>query len=268
MKFSIVKTLKYAGAAMLCALYCAPAFAADSSHDLLTMEAAENIRFSSQAITKAYFYKQQSVRPDHAAEVLKKSLALLKKDLIVIQDGLKNGDKEEKNIVVFLEYTLDELLDIVNKPYSRESGALMIDYSESLLEGAEFVASRHIHKNNAEENMLVAAEEQLFLLERINKFYIAYQAGFRDYNNVVQLKQAVQDFETTLAQINAYTKYAGGTLTSRNKINEFWPVAKEFFVDIQKGALPVIVLASVEKLEKELRVLEDFHHNNASSGNN
>ena len=72
MKFSIIKTMKYAAAGMLCALYCAPAFAADSNHDLLTMEAAENIRFSSQAITKAYFYKQQSVRPDHAAEVLKK----------------------------------------------------------------------------------------------------------------------------------------------------------------------------------------------------
>ncbi|MCI5143258.1 MAG: hypothetical protein D3909_16340, partial [Candidatus Electrothrix sp. ATG1] len=175
------------------------------------------------------------------------------------------GNKEERDIVVFLEYTMSELLTIVNKPYSKENGALMIDYSESLLEGAEFVAEQHIHSQDNEESMLVTAEHMLFLLERINKFYIAYQAGFRDYNNVVQLKQAVQDFETTLTTINAYTKYTGDTLTSRNKLNEFWPVAKEFFVDIEKGALPVIVLSSVEKLEQALKVLEKFHHANVRS---
>ncbi|MCI5132534.1 MAG: hypothetical protein D3904_13725 [Candidatus Electrothrix sp. EH2] len=265
MKFGMKKTLKYAAAGMLCALYLAPAFAAEGKHDLLTVEAAENIRYSSQKITKAYFYKQQGVRPDRATEDLKKSLALLKKDLIVVQDGLKQGNKEEKNIVVYLEYTLDELLDLVDKPYSKENGALMIDYSESLLEGAEFVTEQHLRKENAEEKMLVSVEELLFLLERINKFYIAYQAGFKDYNNVKQLKKAVQDFESTLAEINAYTKYADDTLTSRNKINEFWPVAKEFFVDIEKGALPVIVLASVEKLETEIKVLEDYHYKKASS---
>ena len=268
MKFAAMKTLKYVATGMLCALYFSPAFAADMDHALLTAEAAENIKFSSQTLTKAYFYKQQGVRPDHAADDLKKSLALLQKDLIIIQDGLNKGTKEEKNIVVFLEYTLDELHNIVDKPFNKQNGALMIDYSESLLEGAEFIAKQHIRKDDAEQDMLIAVEEQLFLLERINKFYIAYQAGFRNYNNVVQLKQAVQDFETTMAKINAYTKYSDAALTNRNKINEFWPVAKDFFIDIQKGALPVIVLASVEKLEHELTVLEDFHHNNASSNKN
>ena len=114
-----------------------------------------------------YFYKQQGVRPDRAAEKLKKSLARLKKDLIIIQEGLTKGNKDEKNIVVYLEYTTEELLNLVNKPYNKENGALMIDYSESLLEGAEFVAKKHMHKGNAEEEMLVAVEEMLFLLERI-----------------------------------------------------------------------------------------------------
>ncbi|XCN72369.1 MAG: hypothetical protein Q3M24_19050 [Candidatus Electrothrix aestuarii] len=263
MKLTIKKTLKYVAAGIVCALYVSPVFAADTNHDLLTVESAENVRFSSQEIAKAYFYKQQAVRSDRASEDLKTSLARLKKDLIIIKDGLKESNKEEQNIVVYLEYTLEELFGLVDAPYSKDNGALMIDYSESLLEGAELVAKQHMHKQNSEEGMLVATEELLFLLERINKFYIAYQAGFDDYNNVVQLKRAVQDFEVTLAQVNTYTKYADGTLESRNKINEFWPVAKEFFIDVEKGALPVIVLASVEKLEKELKVLEDFHHNNA-----
>ena len=265
MTLGIMTIVKYVTAVFLCALYVVPSLAADSTRELLTLEAAENIKFLSQKTTKAYFYKQQEVRPDRAAEDLKKSLVLLKKDLIIIQEGTTKESKEEKDIVVFLEYTMSELLTIVNKPYSKENGALMIDYSESLLEGAEFVAEQHMHKQDPEESMLIAVEHLLFLLERVNKFYIAYQAGFKDYNNVVQLKQAVQDFETTLVKINAYTKYADDSLTSRNKLNEFWPVAKEFFVDIEKGALPVIVLASVDKLETELKALEEFHHANARS---
>ncbi len=257
-----LKTIKLLIAAVICVLYSSSALAAGITHELLMLEAAKNVEFLSQKVTKAYFYKQQGVRPDQAAEDLKQSLVLLQKDLIIILEGIERADKEEKNITVFLEYTLEELNDIVGKPYSKENGALMIDYSESLLEGAEFIVQKHIHKNSDEEAMLVSTEHAFFLLERINKLYIAYQAGFRDYNNVVQLKQAVQDFETTLAKINSYTKYTDSSLKSRNKINEFWPVAKEFFVDIQKGALPVIVLASVEKLEKELSVLEEVHHNN------
>lgn len=262
MKSAVIKTLKILTTVFLCTVSVDSAVAAEKTHELLMLEAAKNVEFLSQKVTKAYFYKQQGVRPDQAAEDLKKSLVLLQKDLMIIQDGMSN-DKEEKNIAVFLEYTMNELKDVVGKSYSTDNGALMIDYSESLLEGAEFIAEKHARKKKNEEAMLISVEHSLFLLERINKFYIAYQAGFRDYNNVVQLKQAVQDFETTLDKINAYTKYADKTLESRNKINEFWPVAREFFVDIQKGALPVIVLASVEKLEKELEVLDDFHHNNA-----
>ncbi|CAK8722147.1 Type IV pili methyl-accepting chemotaxis transducer N-term [Candidatus Electrothrix aarhusensis] len=264
MKFGIIKILKILIAAFICALCFTPAFAAEKNHDLFMLEAAKNIEFLSQRVAKGYFYRRLGIRPDRAAEDLKKSLVLLQKDMIILQAGIEN-DKEEQDISVFLEYTMSELKSIIENPYSKKNGALMIDYSESLLEGAEFIVERHKHKNKSEEVMLVAVEHSLFLLERINKFYIAYQAGFKDYNNVVQLKQAVQDFEITLAKINVYTKYSDTTLVSRSKINEFWPVAKEFFIDIQKGALPVIVLASVEKLEKELTVLENFHHNNARS---
>ncbi len=261
MRIAIINTLKLLTTALLCALYCLPALAADKIHELLMLEAAENVQFLSQKVTKDYFYRQQGVRPARAAENLKKSFVLLQKDLIIIQNGIDQGEKEETNIAVYLKYTADELKDIVDKPYSKENGALIIDYSDSLLEGAEFIARKHMHKQDTEEVLLVSVEQLFFLLERINKIYIAYQAGFKDYNNVVQLKQAVQDFEIGLAKLNAYTKYSESALVARNKINEFWSVAKEFFIDIQKGTLPVIVLASVENQERELKILEDFHHN-------
>lgn len=247
-------------ALFLCTIHLNPASAKEQHGELIMLEAAKNIEVHSQKVVKAYFYKQQGIRLERATDDLKKSLELLQKDLVTIQEGI-GKDKEEKNIGIFLDYTMNELKDIVASGYSKDNGALLIDYSESLLEGAQFIAQKHIRKKNHEETMLLSAEQLLFLLERINKFYIAYQAGFKDYNNVVQLQQAVQGFESEIAKMNTYTKYSEEVLASRDKINNFWPVAKEFFVDIQKGALPVIVLASVEKLEKELKLLEDFHYN-------
>ncbi|MCI5212196.1 MAG: hypothetical protein D3910_26215 [Candidatus Electrothrix sp. ATG2] len=264
MNSEILKTMKLLTAVLVCALCSLPALAADKSRELRMLEAAENVEFLSQKIAKSYFYKQQGVRSDRAGEDLKRSLVLLEKDLIIIQNGIKKKDKEENNIAIFLDYTMGELKGLLLKPYSTENGALIIDYSESLLEGAEVIAQKHMHKKDAEEGMLVSVEHLLFLLERVNKLYIVYQAGFKDYNNVTQLQQAVQDFEIGLAKVNTYSKYSEDALEARNKVNEFWPVAKEFFVDIQKGSLPVIVLASVEKLEKELMILEEFHHKKAS----
>ncbi|MCI5221573.1 MAG: hypothetical protein D3924_02545 [Candidatus Electrothrix sp. AR4] len=252
-------TLNILAAAFTCALYTNTAFSANQSSEINMLEAAENVEYVSQKIAKAYFYKQQGVRPDHAEKDLKDSVAKLKKDITILQQGM-TGDKEEKNIAIFLGYTRDELLSTLSKPYTKENGALMLDYSESMLEGAEFIAHRHLHEKNPEEVMLVTAEQILFLLERINKYYIANKAGFKDYNNVVQLKQAVTDIESHLAKINAYKKYPENVHTSIVKINEFWPIAKEFYIDVQKGALPVIVLASTEKLEKEVKVIERYHH--------
>jgi hypothetical protein len=260
MKTTKIKNmLKISAIAFACALYVNTAFAANKAHELLMLKTAKNIEYSSQKIAKAYFYKQQGIRPDHAEKNLKDGLSDLQKDLLVLQNGIK-GEKEEENISIFMGYTHEELMSTLSKPFRMENGALMLDYSESLLEGAEFIAQRHVHKKNAEETMFVTVEQMLFFLERINKFYIAHKAGFKDYNNVVQLKQAVQDFEADLTKLNAYTKYPENAKASLKKINEFWPLAREFYIDVQKGALPVIVLASTEKLEKELRVIEQYHH--------
>ncbi len=261
------KILRISAIAFICAFYGYTALATDhkgKDHELLMLEKAKNVEYVSQKITKAYFYKQQGVRSDHAENDMKEGLSSLRKDIGILQEGIQ-GDKEEENIALFIAYTQDELLSTLSKPYNKGNGALILDYSESLLEGANFLAQKHLHKQDAEGAMLTTTKQILFLLERINKYYIAHKAGFKDYNNVLQLKQAVKDIETEIAAINAYKKYSESAQTSVKKFNEFWPVAKEFYIDVQKGALPVIVLASTDKLEREIRVIESYHHK-ANSG--
>ncbi|MCW5211663.1 hypothetical protein VU04_02000 [Desulfobulbus sp. TB] len=259
-------TLKTTAATFfICALYISTAFAGhDRKHKLVMLKAAKDVEYLSQKIAKAYFYRQQEIRPDAAAEDLKKGIVRLRKNLIIIQEGIDKRDREEENVAVFLDYTYNELKNMLNKPYTRDNGALIIDYSESLMEGGSFIAQGHRHKNSPEEVMLVTVEHMLYLLERINKLYIAYQAEFHDYTNVTQLRKAVKEFDTNLSKVNAYMNYSDNALKNRDKLNDFWPVAQEFFLDLQKGALPIIVLASAKKLQNELNHLDNFHHKAAN----
>lgn len=249
-------------AAAFCALHTGSASASVNQHDLDMLKTAKNVEICSQKIAKAYFYKQLDIRPDQAEADMKESLSLLKSSIAKLQDG--SGDsKEEKNLGKFLAYTHGELASMMGKPYTKEAGALMIDYSESLLEGANSLAGKHKGKG-AEVGMLGEVEQLLFLLERVNKYYIAHKAGFKDYNNVVQLEKGVKDFESGMAKVNGYSGYPENMQASVKSINQFWPVAKEFYLGVQESALPVIVLASTDKLEQEVKTLERFHNQEAT----
>jgi hypothetical protein len=250
-------TLLPAALVLLFSLATQPAKASVDQHDLLMLKTAKDIEYISQKITKAYFYKQLDIRADQAERDLRESLSLLDQGIPKLHSG--TSDTEGKNIATFLSYTSEELLETLKKPYSKENGALMIDYSESLMEGANVISQRHIKGRGPEEAMMVETEQLLFLLERINKYYIAHKAGFKDYNNVIQLEQAVRDFERGLAKVNSYKGYSQEERQSVENINQFWPIAKEFYLGVQQGALPVIVLASTDRLEREVKTLGTYH---------
>lgn len=253
----IVRTAVWA-AAVFCTLQAGSALANVDQNDMDMLKTAKNVEIFSQKIAKAYFYKQLDIRPDQAEADLKESLSQLKASINKLQEG--SGDsKEEKNIGKFLAYTQGELDGMLSKLYNKEAGALMIDFSESLLEGANNLASKHKGKGG-EVTMLTEVEQLRFLLERVNKYYIAHKAGFKDYNNVVQLDKAVKDFESGLTKVNAYSSYPENVQASVKNINQFWPIAKEFYLGVQENALPVIVLASTDKLEEEVKTLERYHN--------
>lgn len=231
-------------------------YSADTQR-ITILTASENIEYISQQIAKAYFYKQQRVRVSHATRELKEGMNALNTDLVLLEKG--NLDEEGKNILSFLSFTHDDLKETLSQPYSEENGALMIDYSESLLEGAELIAQKHHNKKDSKERMIVVTERMLFLLERITKYYIAFRAGFNDQNNIVQIEHAIAEFEVNLAKINKYKSYPKSLKSTIMKINDFWPIAKRFYLGVEKGALPVIVLASTDKLVKRIQILGTHH---------
>jgi len=244
-----------AGAFLLATSFAAHAI---SEKELAVVEAAELIEIVGQSLAKAYFYKHLGIRVANANKDIDEGMIQLNSSVRVLTENLT--DEEEKNILLFMTFTRDEIEETLSLPYSEENGSLMIDFSESLLEGADFIVARHGEENNPDLDMLVTSEKMIYLLERINKYYIAFQAGLNDSNNVQQLNTAVADFESLLGVVNAHQGYPAGVKSSVDKVNKFWPIAKRFYLGIEKGALPVIVLASTNNLEKELHKIEAHHH--------
>lgn len=256
MIISLHSNLKRCALAFACLLYAGLGLSADT-RDVRQLRAAEDIKVVSQQITKAYFYIHQKIRVKHATKDLNNGLIALDRDIKILSAG--SADEEQKSMLLFLQFTHDELKDTVNKPYSKERGALMLDYSETLLEGAELLAKKHTHKNDKKEQMLIITERMKFLLERITKYYIAFRGGFNDHNNVVQLEQAIKEYESNLAIVKAFN-YPSNLKRTVHKLVRYWPLAKKFYLGVEKNELPLIVFVSTQNMEKSLHKLESYHY--------
>jgi hypothetical protein len=239
-----------------CCFFSTEAFAGNGEERIAN--AASNIQYASQKIAKSYFYKEHDIRYETAVQQMKEGLADFDNNLPTLQQGIQ-GD-EQKNIMKFLLSSYDKLKMILPKPFSKENGAIVIDASESLFDAAGFLAEAHLAKDRTTSQKILEETQLLLrLLERINKYYIAHYAGIKNNNNVIQLKQAVATFEAGLSDVTKHTENTGGLEKNINSINKLWPIAKDFYLGVQKRAQPVIVLAATDKLTDELLVLEKHH---------
>jgi len=235
-------------------------FSSQSAADIRSLqqlEATEDIEMASQQITKAYFYLHQEIRIEQSERDLENGLDSIEKNINILAN---TKDKKQQRMVKFMSFTLDEIKETAAQPYTNERGALMLDYSETLLEGAESLAKKYIHKKDKKEKMLITTKKMTFLLERATKYYIAFRDGFSDHNNVKQLEKAIKEFEAHLKIIRAY-KHPAEPQRAVSKLIEYWPIAKDFYLGVEKNDLPLIVSVTTNHLEKSLAVLENYHHN-------
>ena len=244
---------------LVAGLLHATAADAATQREASLLEAAENVQIASQQIAKAYFYVALNTRPERAAEDLKAGLASLDRDISILTDGVE--DPSLRNLILFISFNRDELHETLAKPFSNENGAVILDFSESLLEGAEAIARTYTDPNDTEESMLLVVEKMDFLLERMSKYYIAFQAGFRDENNVRQIVAAAAQFDTLLPTISAYSGYPEDLKTRVRKLNKYWPIAKGFYLDVKNSSLPETVFISSDYMESTVRRLEKYHFN-------
>ena len=204
-------------------------------------------RMLSQKIAKAYFFYGKGVRPSKTKKQLLDSIALFDKNHQIIQSSV--SDSNVQDMLMFIEMSKDELLPLAKQPFNKDNGSLMLDYSETLLEGSNDIVKRIEATTKSKTDKIVnISGRQRMLTQRIAKFYIAYQSGFKDVNTINQLKQSVKEFED--AHIILINNKSNTTQISNelNKVAKLWNIVSKFYKDVERGGLPVIVLSSTDKI--------------------
>ncbi|NOQ77931.1 MAG: hypothetical protein GQ546_00870 [Gammaproteobacteria bacterium] len=223
------------------------AFAAKKYNTSELINIAGMQRMLSQKIAKAYFFYGQGVRPDKTKKQLMDSIALFDKNYNILLANI--SDANITDMLVFVEMSKDELSPLAKQAFNKDNGSLMLDYSETLLEASNDIVKRIEATTKTKKNMIVnLAGRQRMLTQRIAKFYIAYQSGFKDVNTIKQLKQSMKEFEDAHVILAKNIQNTSQITTELNKVAKLWNVVSKFYKDVERGGLPVIVLSSTDKI--------------------
>ncbi len=215
-------------------------------------------RMLSQRIAKSYFFLGENVRTDKAREQLKASVVMFKKHHEELKSEIE--DKEIQQLFTFIDIALAEYSAIVSTPYNKSNGGNVLDLSETLLEVCHSVVVKLEQASKLKKAKLVnISGRQRMLSQRIAKYYIAYQAGFRDQNSVSQLQKAVKDFETALKLLSSSSHNTTQITSSLRKVESLWKVVRKFFLDQEKGGLPVTVFATTDSIMKEMNKITNMY---------
>jgi len=206
-------------------------------------------RMLSQRIAKAYFYhgnnisaKKNQLQLDMAIERFKKNHAILK---------AKVQDSETKDLLTFVEETFSEYQALLNKPYNQKNAAHILEISDTLLEACHSVVLNIEDQTGANIDHIVnISGKQRMLSQRVSKFYIAYQAGFRDENTVHKLNNAVEEFESGLKKLMSEERNDGEINSLLAKIKKEWERITPYFLKVREGGLPLMVLTATDDITK------------------
>jgi len=232
---------------------------ASSRSDVKILEATESIRYLGQKISKEYLYYYHNPQKNNLKEEILMDIEMLEWSIKDISMSTKNIDS--KNMLDFLSYNKNEIKELLKQPVNKDRSILMLDYSESFLEGANSISSMHQYEFSNEEKMLISINELEYLLERVSKYYIASNLNIDRINNLEHMMQAIQKIEIIFKNINLYT-YPDALEEERARINSIWKTHKEFLYKSEKIFLPNLLEASSNHLKKIIEKIAMYHKQN------
>ena len=227
--------------------------------DIKIIEATENIRFLSQQIVKEYLFLFASPHKNAVKNRLKKRLATLSNNIRMILSTTK--DTDSKDILEFLAYSKDQIAQILTEKMSKENAALMLDYSETLLEGADSIAKAHTYNFNSEERMLMITKQMEYLAERIMKYYMALHTGFDNPVNREQMNKAIEEFEMKMKSIASY-RYPKEVDSIKKEILKSWQTNSNYLKKSKALFVPKLMLISTAYLEELIAEISLYHSQN------
>jgi hypothetical protein len=235
---------------------------ASTRGDVKILEATENIQYLSQKIATDYLFFYKNPENIILKNQLHKNIDNLQFYIKEIRDiaDAKEGIYTQ-NLLNYFIYRIEQIKQVPNKKINISNVEFILKSSEVILEGAKSIAKEHKYRFSKEEKMLMLSKEIIYLLKRVNKYYMASYIGLNRHTNYEKMQQAIRDMDSRLEIINSYD-YPIELENKLNEINEIWNKDKNFFYQVEELSIPYILSESTEYMEDLLIEIEQYHKKN------
>ena len=236
---------------------------ASTRGDVKILEATENIQYLSQKIAVDYLFFYKNPNNIILKNQLYKNIDNLQfyiKEIKNISDTQKG--ETTKRILEYFTYKIKDIKDIPDKKINLSNLDDILKSSETILEGAKYIANRHRYNFSEEEKMLMLNKEILYLLKRVNKYYIAsFINGLNSQINYKKMQKAIQDIDSRLDMMSSY-RYPNELYNKLVEVNEIWSRDKKFFYKADRLSIPYILANSTQYIEDLITQIEQYHKRN------
>jgi len=235
---------------------------ASTRGDVKILEATENIQYLSQKIAIDYLFFYKNSKNSLLKKQLNKNIDNLQfhiKEIRDITDKKKAGYTQ--NILNFFGYIIEQIKQLPNEKINISNVEDILKYSEILLEDAKYIAKEHRYKFSKEEKMFMLSKEIIYLLKRVNKYYLASYIGLNSHTNYEHMQKAIRDMDSSLKKMNTYN-YPIELENRLNEINRIWDRDKSFFYQVEELSIPYILSNSTKYMENLLIGIEQYHKKN------
>jgi len=224
--------------------------------DVNVLEATENIRYLSQEITKNYLYLYANPHKREISEQIHQELAKLVENIRTI--SLSTSDEDTRNILEFLIYSKDQIEELVRQKPDKEKAALMLDYSETLLEGANSIAQAHSYDFTESEKMLMKGKKMEYLLVRSAKYYMALGVGLGSEINRRQMKDSISKLEQSITEFEQHN-YPPEMKKSQTLLRKSWETTKGLLNRQESLFVSNLVVLAAREMESITQAFVLYH---------
>ena len=222
------------------------------------MNIAAKQRMLSQRIAKDYLYMHKNIAVNKTKKELENSLLAFFKAHKILVASIK--DEDIHNLLEFVELSSNDFEQTSKEKFSLDNAQLILDLSESMLEGSQYIVDSLKNSIQTEESQTIEISgKQRMLSQRIAKYYIAYQSGIKDENTIRSMKETVIQFSENLAVLMGNKKNTLSIKKNLNDINKLWKIVHKFYNNIEKGGLPLIVFNTTNKITKKMNDITQLY---------